>query len=521
MTRPARGLAFVLVVCALTAARPARADPFHAQTLPLGQRALGMGGAYTAVADDPSATFYNPAGIALTGDSALSASLTLLALDRAHIEGGYRTAQRKTALTHRTETSLPVFVSALKHLGRRDDEGRRHHAIALSSFTVSQRSLFFDVQARTPTATGTRLDTLTIGTSHRTVWHGLSYGYRPSARLLLGFSGFLSITRTHYTEERIGAGLGEASADGTFPTVDSTWTSHLADTNVKNLVARLGGLYLLDRLRIGVMFQPPSVHVRGRALVRERALDADLTSTPVAGSFYNAAEGHLRSRHPLPWELRVGVSYAVFRSLRLACDASLYGPDGSEKRPIVAIGPRAPNPETGATPSAGAYVSETWHRSFNGNIALGLDATIRDSIAIRSGLYTDFSSAPRVPRSAAAYHPPRVHRVGGTLSLGLVSDNYDLSIGMIGVLGRGKALSLGADSAADGPAYQRTVAKDRMLLLFLNGVKNAVKSLAKKAEEKLQEVRARLRTGELDLEPEPKPEPKADSPEPPAPASSP
>jgi Uncharacterised protein family (UPF0164) len=36
-----------------------------------GARALGMGGAFTAVADDPSATFWNPAGIATAGQSEL------------------------------------------------------------------------------------------------------------------------------------------------------------------------------------------------------------------------------------------------------------------------------------------------------------------------------------------------------------------------------------------------------------------------------------------------------------------
>ena len=47
---------------------PAMARPVGAQTFEtVGIRALGMGGAFVAVADDPSATYWNPAGLA-TGD---------------------------------------------------------------------------------------------------------------------------------------------------------------------------------------------------------------------------------------------------------------------------------------------------------------------------------------------------------------------------------------------------------------------------------------------------------------------
>ncbi|HEY1584663.1 MAG TPA: hypothetical protein VGH63_03185, partial [Polyangia bacterium] len=35
----------------------------------VGARAIGMGGAFTAIADDPTAVWYNPAGTALYGDN--------------------------------------------------------------------------------------------------------------------------------------------------------------------------------------------------------------------------------------------------------------------------------------------------------------------------------------------------------------------------------------------------------------------------------------------------------------------
>jgi hypothetical protein len=42
------------------------------ETLPVGGRPIGMGSAYVAVAEGPESLFYNPAGLAITGPSALS-----------------------------------------------------------------------------------------------------------------------------------------------------------------------------------------------------------------------------------------------------------------------------------------------------------------------------------------------------------------------------------------------------------------------------------------------------------------
>ncbi|MFN2370528.1 MAG: PorV/PorQ family protein [Candidatus Krumholzibacteriia bacterium] len=72
---PARGrVVRAVVLCAvLLGAGPAAATKFAGAFMEDGggARALGMGGAFTAVADDPSATFWNPAGLALATDREL------------------------------------------------------------------------------------------------------------------------------------------------------------------------------------------------------------------------------------------------------------------------------------------------------------------------------------------------------------------------------------------------------------------------------------------------------------------
>lgn len=494
-------LALLLPALVILHTEGARADPFHAQTLPLGQRAIGMAGAFVAVADDPSATYYNPAGLVWGSDNALSASLTLTAFDKSTVESGYRTTVGDSTLNHAQGASLPVFVAAAKHLGRRDAQGQRQHAIALSSFTVSQRRLSFDAEVRRGDANGGALETLSIDQGERSTWYGLTYALRIMPRLSLGLSGFLTVQRTHYDEERIGATLGGELEDGSRSATSGSWTSHLVTTNVRNMVGRIGALYAFsERLRIGLMFQPPSVHLRGRANLRERYLitEGDGQTT----RFFNVSHRGLASQSPLPWELRVGARYAFRPWLTLALDTSLYGKTGSALDPVVAVGAREAAPGTRAVGAAGAFMQERWHRTYNGNVSLGLSAVISDTVAVRCGVYTDLSSAPSVPRFSADYRAADIHRVGGTVSVGLASDSYDFSLGMVGLYGRGDALSFNDEGGS--AIYERTKATDRMFFVFLQGVRSAVKTLASKADEHLRQVREAERRERLErLEPKP------------------
>ena len=54
------------------------ADDLHYNNLLIGDRASGLGGAYTAISDDASGMFYNPAGIVFTENLQLSASANAL-----------------------------------------------------------------------------------------------------------------------------------------------------------------------------------------------------------------------------------------------------------------------------------------------------------------------------------------------------------------------------------------------------------------------------------------------------------
>lgn len=53
----------------------ATVDDFHYNSVIIGERASGMGGAYVAVSDDTAGLYYNPAGIILAQSNSVSASV--------------------------------------------------------------------------------------------------------------------------------------------------------------------------------------------------------------------------------------------------------------------------------------------------------------------------------------------------------------------------------------------------------------------------------------------------------------
>jgi hypothetical protein len=242
------------------------------------------------------------------------------------------------------------------------------------------------------------------------------------------------------------------------------------------------------------------VHLRGTASVRDRSL-TNLAAPVARSAVFNQSQSNLRSHNPTPWEVRLGSRYELYPWLTLAIDTALYGPSGSKSHPVVTIGPRAIDAETNAAPQIGALQTDSYYRHWNGNVAIGASASLPRTVQLRAGLYTDLSSAPRIPKTSTSYYDPDVNRLGGTLAVGLQSEGFDISLGMIGLFGIGHAMAF--DNNPDsGSIYQRTQATDRMFLLFVNGVKSAISTLAKHAEKGLLTIQEKIRA-------EPAEEPRA------------
>ncbi len=504
MRRKDWALGGLLGLLLLAQANLAHADPYHQQSLIVGERPMGLGGAFTGVADDPSAVFYNPAGLAQMTESSVSASISLNAFDRRDIKNGFRRTIGQEDLTYQSRPTVPLFVSLVKKLGEGDSDGMRRHAIALSTLTREQRELRYDT-----TIDGSKMglkDNWRISQSDRVQWYGPSYAYRLSSKLSFGLSLFLSTQEARHTEDRQTITDSMVDAEGFYTTTQLSVQESLVETTTLHGVARLGVLFQPSpRLGLGLMLQPPGAPVYDKGRVRTRTLSANVED-PSAGyaSYFEVEDKKLGSKAPPAAEARLGVSYRFNEVLLAAADVSGYLPNG-KKKPIEAVGQSRVDEATQQAADPGLLYAQTWRRRYAVNGSAGVELSLPHGITLRSGLFTDLSSAPALKKSSYVYSDPDIDRYGGALSVGLNSGGYNLAIGASGSYGRGDAYAFDSDAQADsGAPYKRTSVEDRTVFLFLSGAKNAVSRVATQTMDTIKE-RRREAEAETAATPEPAP----------------
>lgn len=103
-----------LLVSLLVVTGSAYADSNHYVNMLVGDRDAGMAGAYTAVADDPSGLYYNPAGVVYAPGSSLSGSMNSYqqsSITYKNVLGGSHDWVRKS------NSLLPNFFGVVQPLG--------------------------------------------------------------------------------------------------------------------------------------------------------------------------------------------------------------------------------------------------------------------------------------------------------------------------------------------------------------------------------------------------------------------
>ncbi len=311
----------------------ARADDNHYQNYLIGERAVGYGGAFTAIANDSSAVFYNPAGLTQLDKSSVSLAAAVygfasesLSLDLTSANARLLSSDATTFISYPTTA---VWIQRLRE-GDNDGRGRMTAAFSLiTPFSRVGRSL-----TRYETAAqdiGNDQDLTERGfevqlAEDDTLWIGLSYAWRPLPWLHVGATAFFTMRSGLYQFYDL-AGQTVRDSAGNTTLVEGRSLRIAAELKHYGLVGLLGVLAEpLPGLRLGLTFRSPQASLGSKLDVNviqaaRETIDAQLTvdEASVGGDFNDRK----------PWRLSLGVAYTRRQRVGVSVDFSLYGPTSS------------------------------------------------------------------------------------------------------------------------------------------------------------------------------------------------
>lgn len=472
-----RLLLFVLAWAGSTAS----ADDAHHRNNLLGDRALGTAGAWTGLADDPSAAYYNPAGLAIVSRRSLSASMQLDGFEHVEIDSALEGISEDDLIFDQRVT-IPVFVSGSLKFGRSDPGGFQHHGFAFSTFHPSHRTTRFSLGVRAPGEDEIvmQYEDINVADEDNTVWVGPSYAYAFNPGHALGLSVFLSDRTLLHTESR--ARVDERMGDDVVGNTEYFVVRRtIAELTAKHVVMRLGWVYQLHpNVRLGLMFQPPGIQLSASS---SRSYRRVATSEDGMGVFHETIEAEdLPADSPIPWEVRLGIGISISSVTRLDLDVALNGPNGTEDDPVARFG-------TGGRDDLqppGILIAETFSRVLTPNFNLGVETSISKLVTLRGGVFTDLSAVPEV-HAGDTYQLSDTSRFGASVSVGLDIGDVDMTFGGFIRWGRGETLGIDTRDDAEDFYVPRSI-EDRTIAFFISGqLSSAKKLLGKAAKEVLGE----------------------------------
>jgi hypothetical protein len=443
---------------------------------------MGLGGAYTGIADDPSATYYNPAGMMTGGRFQLLGSLASLVFTRTTVEKAFDSPNVEGNFTSKTTTTLPRFIGTVVKLGRKRF-GDHQFAVGYSTLEAARDHLgegFTQIEA-----TGS-VD-LSLNRNYRNRWYGVSFAAQVTQKVSVGVSAFVAQQRYNYNED-IGLVSGGVLGDnGIRVGGDSVTTTTRLSVTSYDVLFRLGALYRINsRWQLGFMFQPPGFQVSNKGSIFDRATAA------VSGGdtgYFLLDQGDLSTRAPVPLEIRLGFEFKGNATTTLSIDASANGPVRNQS-----VFSR-PEELENVNRSLGVYFANSTERRWTPNVAVGAEHLF-GKVAVAGGLFTNISAAPNVPATTTEYTPDQVNMFGASISLGIDTKGYRLSIGATGFFGRGDALSFTLDRDAQAAFYERTKSNRTALVLYLGGAISVASKGAKDVQQKYKKRKTRKKAEE-------------------------
>ena len=443
---PRRAPVATLLTAALLVPAAAAAQRTSYQSVLIGERAAGMGGAYVALSDDSSAVVHNPAGLADVRTRGLSLSANTYSYARETLHGVLSGHGESASMDASAVMVFPNQTAYVLPLGGGDDW---NHTAAVSlnvpyglDFTGHEKlgfeTIYFDID-------------LFRSIDERVYLIGPSYGIR-FGRISLGASAFLQYVSTSAEAQTVVTVSGADPMTGAAATYRQesfqyTTTDYYGLTGVIGVMARVH-----DRFSIGARVRLPNLRIAGSAStyysVTGSAVVTDAmgtTTTALYQDAYREVESDTDYRYPLSFAL--GAAYRDERRLRIAVEGSLHVPldpyatlEGAFQPPPAGQPGELPGLESerGFDPT----VTDPGRRLV-ANAAIGTEFLLAGDFSMLLGFFTDFSA---VPDDGVDEHE-QIDSLGASFAVSRLHAGTSLTVGAVGRYGTGRAVGLAITDA--------------------------------------------------------------------------
>jgi len=429
------------------------ADQFHYRNFLIGDRAIGLGGAYTGISDDSSGVFYNPAGTAFALSNDVSGSANALYQSKVV----YKKTIANKDFTENAGGSIPSFFGGLQKL----DNYVQGLVFAFgiyfdNNLLQDQNTPINNINLGAPStpcsAGGPARSPVILERFHRTANQRSStmnisgsLAYRILPRLAIGIAlNYINVDELVQEYQDALTSSDACDANGN--------TIPLSTLKLQNVRQHLVGYalqpilslqaILTDRLSWGLTFkwahyvsQKFELDSEFRAIQNSPADQSAIDNAAKSGTgalISNATVSEVnaspRNSNPLGSPpLQIGTGFAYFYSTRLlfSLDATYYG----------AVNNAANIEQVGKAYQKNAVI----------NYAAGVEYYVLPSLPIRVGAFTNYDARPKV-KSNETGQRDHIDYYGESIFLAWVQPNSQLGVGVVLQQGSGDAQKLAGSS---------------------------------------------------------------------------
>lgn len=389
-------LAFLILV-SLILTPAVMADEYHYNNILIGDRAAGMAGAYTAISDDPSGLYYNPAGIVFAPGRSFSASVNAYQYSKKT----YKDVLGGNGWERVSSNLLPNYFGVIQPLGA----GKIGFSYAVpDTRQENQAQTFNDISG-----TIIKRYVINMNDSDYTYNFGPSYAIKLNDNLSVGATLYM-----HYRERQL-----ISNHFLTTTTTDYEWS------NVYDSISELGVKPILgvmwtpkDKLSLALTVSKTSLlNSSRRKQITKRSI-GDSNNAPSYSLFESS------DNREFPWTTTFGAAYFPSESLLLSADISRYGE-----------APYSLNFKDASGVSGGTLnVAQT----ATVNAAVGAEYYPSATIALRGGLFTNMANTPMLV-TGASDQLEHIDMYGLSLSVSHFTRSSSLTLGGSYSYGAGKA----------------------------------------------------------------------------------